>query len=77
MVPLLGEENERKAETWCADKDQRHRDEAASREERNQVEKREAEERRRQNNLERVERARRDREDARACTQKLAMLLGY
>ncbi|ETP07177.1 hypothetical protein F441_16504 [Phytophthora nicotianae CJ01A1] len=75
-ILLLREENERKAELLRQEEDQRRRDEAAAREARYQAEKTEVEERRRQNRLDNEDRARRDKEEARARTQELILLIG-
>ncbi|KAG1711903.1 hypothetical protein DVH05_009144 [Phytophthora capsici] len=75
-ILLLREENERKAEIRRAEEDQRRHDEAAVREAHELAEKAEREERRRQDRLDMEERARRDKEEARARTQELILLIG-
>ncbi|GMF21844.1 unnamed protein product [Phytophthora fragariaefolia] len=74
-ILLLREENERKAEARRAEEEQRRRDDIAAREARLLADKTEAEERCRQDKLDIWERARRDREETRARTQELMLII--
>jgi len=74
-ILLLREENERKAEARRAEEDQRRRDDVAAREARLLPDTAEAKEHRRQDKVGMEERARRDREEARARTQELMLMI--
>ncbi|KAJ8540686.1 hypothetical protein ON010_g12541 [Phytophthora cinnamomi] len=73
---LLREESDRKVEARREDEERRRHDEKAANEARLLEAKAEAEERRREEKLGREDRARRDREQARARTQDLLLLIG-
>ncbi|GMF41359.1 unnamed protein product [Phytophthora fragariaefolia] len=74
-ILLLREENERKAEERRAEEEKRRREEIAALEARYLADKADAAERRHQEKLEREERARRERDESRARTQELVMLI--
>ncbi|KAF1778186.1 hypothetical protein GQ600_24923 [Phytophthora cactorum] len=74
MMMLFREERDRKAEDRRDEEDKRRREENTAREARYMTEKADAEELRHQDKME--DRARRDKEDARARTQEMLLLIG-